>query len=316
MAKYTVLMSCGHEETIDLVGKVSERYRKIDYFKENGLCKECYKKKMEEESSKEPFNFNATVLPYINEENGNILLNVWFSGNTKPYKDNIKSLGGFKWSERSSADDYLSLKKSPMCWNKNIELDDLKNEIQKAKSIGAESIISDDGLFGMINYGIAIEKHKEWEKKYNKIKYIKRHNVPEIIGKHDWNWKIYGKSGNYSIYLDGEKIVITDKQAEELEEYIHAEEEYKKDIQLIKNGTYESVKGKEEEISKIKKPHVPDVLNGHRWNQKIYGKSGNYTIYPDNVKTGITDEEAEEIRKYLKEKEEYKKKVEEVKNDI
>lgn len=93
MAKYTVLMSCGHEETIDLVGKVSERYRKIDYFKENGLCKECYKKKMEEESSKEPFNFNATVLPYINEENGNILLNVWFSGNTKPYKDNIKLLG-------------------------------------------------------------------------------------------------------------------------------------------------------------------------------------------------------------------------------
>lgn len=28
--KYTVLMSCGHEETIDLVGKNSERERKLN----------------------------------------------------------------------------------------------------------------------------------------------------------------------------------------------------------------------------------------------------------------------------------------------
>lgn len=46
--KYTILMSCGHEDVVDLVGKNSDRERKIEYFKSYGLCKECYKKQMEE----------------------------------------------------------------------------------------------------------------------------------------------------------------------------------------------------------------------------------------------------------------------------
>lgn len=46
----------------------------------------------------------------------------------------------------------------------------------------------------------------------------------------------------------------------------------------------------------------------------IYGKEGNYSIYPDSEKVMITDEQAAEIREYLKQKEKYKKKVEEIKN--
>ena len=46
--KYTILMSCGHQVTVDLVGKNSERERKIKYFETQGLCKECYKKEMQE----------------------------------------------------------------------------------------------------------------------------------------------------------------------------------------------------------------------------------------------------------------------------
>lgn len=107
--KYTVLMSCGHEETIDLVGKNSERERKIEYFKAYSLCKECYKRTMAEKSVNEPFTFHMTVLPYIDKENGNICLSVWFSGNTKPYKDAIKTLGGYSWSGRESAEDYFSI---------------------------------------------------------------------------------------------------------------------------------------------------------------------------------------------------------------
>ena len=51
--KYTITMSCGHEERIELFGATKERDRKIDYFKSEGLCKECYKKKMQEEAEKE-----------------------------------------------------------------------------------------------------------------------------------------------------------------------------------------------------------------------------------------------------------------------
>ena len=87
MAKYTILMSCGHEDTIELFGKTADRERKIEYFKSSGLCKECYKKQMQEKAETEGLIFNATVLPYIDDDDGSILLNVWFSGNTKPCKD-------------------------------------------------------------------------------------------------------------------------------------------------------------------------------------------------------------------------------------
>lgn len=50
--KYEVLMSCGHKETVELLGKHEDRNRKIKYFEESGLCKECYKKAMQEKEKK------------------------------------------------------------------------------------------------------------------------------------------------------------------------------------------------------------------------------------------------------------------------
>lgn len=32
--KYEIMMSCGHEDTVELFGKEKERDRKIEYFKE------------------------------------------------------------------------------------------------------------------------------------------------------------------------------------------------------------------------------------------------------------------------------------------
>lgn len=46
MAKYNVKFSCGHTEIMQLGGKIEDRYKKIEYFEENGLCKECYSAKM------------------------------------------------------------------------------------------------------------------------------------------------------------------------------------------------------------------------------------------------------------------------------
>ena len=236
MAKYTILMSCGHEDTIELFGKTADRERKIEYFKSSGLCKECYKKQMQEKEEAEGLIFNATVLPYIDDDDGSILLNVWFSGNTKPYKDDIKSLGGYRWSERESADDFFSVNKPPMCWSKIIKLDDLKEEITKATSIGADNVISDSGLFAMVHYQIALEKQKEWREKKDKIAKIEKPSCPPVIKGHKWNQKIYGKSGNYSIYPDGEKVSITDEEAEEIKAYLTAKEEYKKKVEEVKNA--------------------------------------------------------------------------------
>ncbi len=236
MAKYTIMMSCGHEDTLELFGKVRDRESKIEYFKANGLCKECYKKKMEKQAEAEGLNFHVSVLPYIDKEDGGILLYVWFSGNTKAHKDDIKSLGGYSWSERKAADDWFSLKKVPLCWNKIIKSEDLQDEVTSAISIGANNTISDHGSFAGINYQIALENQKKWKEKKDKLAAIKRPVVPDVLKGHRWNRKIYGRSGNYSIYPDGEKTVITNEQAQEIENYLVAEEKYWKKVKEIENA--------------------------------------------------------------------------------
>lgn len=43
MAKYTVEYSCGHWGEVNLYGPGKERERKIEWFKNQALCPDCYK---------------------------------------------------------------------------------------------------------------------------------------------------------------------------------------------------------------------------------------------------------------------------------
>jgi len=52
--KYNITFSCGHTGTVELFGKDKERHKKLEYFQENGLCSECYKKMMREEEQAQP----------------------------------------------------------------------------------------------------------------------------------------------------------------------------------------------------------------------------------------------------------------------
>lgn len=49
MAQYQVTFSCGHTETVQLFGKIDDRYRKIEWYEEKGLCSKCYKKEQEDD---------------------------------------------------------------------------------------------------------------------------------------------------------------------------------------------------------------------------------------------------------------------------
>ena len=42
MAWYDVKFSCGHEERMQLYGPTKDRYRKIEYFERQGLCRACW----------------------------------------------------------------------------------------------------------------------------------------------------------------------------------------------------------------------------------------------------------------------------------
>jgi len=56
LAKYDVKFSCGHTEFIQLVGKIRERERRIEWLENHGLCSECFeverRRRFEEESRK------------------------------------------------------------------------------------------------------------------------------------------------------------------------------------------------------------------------------------------------------------------------
>lgn len=49
--KQSVRFSCGHEATVELFGKNADREKKIDYYKNYGVCPNCYKEQKEIEKS-------------------------------------------------------------------------------------------------------------------------------------------------------------------------------------------------------------------------------------------------------------------------
>ena len=191
---------------------------------------------MQEKQESEKFSFHVSISTDIDEEDGSILLNVWFEGNTKPHKDDIKSIGGYRWRDRQSASDFFSEKMSPLCWTKTIKHSELEKEVAMASKIGANTkkLLDDSDFFETSNYQIAVERQKKWKEKEDKIESIEKPEVPDILAGHRWNYNIYGRKGNYSIYIDNEKISISDQKAEEIKDYIIKNEEYKKRIEEIK----------------------------------------------------------------------------------
>lgn len=226
MAKYTVTMACGHEETIELFGKNSERERKIQYYESKGVCKECYKKQIATKESEQGLEFHVSILPYINEDNGSIMVSVWFDGNTRPYKDEIKSLGGYTWSERESAQDWYSFNAPPLCWNKTVSISLLEEETQKAIGIGATPKENNKYLFESAHYYLAKSLQKKWQEKQDKIAALEKPAAPNVLKGHKWNQKVYGKPGNFSVYLDGVKVLLSDEEAEEVREYAEKKSAY------------------------------------------------------------------------------------------
>ena len=230
-------MSCGHEDEVALFGKSAERDRKIQYFEKFGLCKECYKQQKQEKEEAEPLSFNVSVLRYIDENNGEILLFAYFSGNTKPLKDEIKKLG-YRWQTKDTADNMLGLdfRKPDLCWGKIIYPSEFEAELLKAESIGAEKLVTEKGLATMLVQSVAIGMQKEWKKKHAAIAALEKPEIPEIIKGHKWNKKIYGRAGRYSIYPDGEKTEISDEEAKLLNDYLDEVQEYNKKVEEIKNA--------------------------------------------------------------------------------
>lgn len=235
MAKYTVTYSCGHDGVVELFGKIEERKKKIEYFEKNGLCSECYKKKMEEATKAEGLVFNASILPRVDLSDGSYLLNVWFSGDTKPLKDNIKAMG-YKWCELGTTTESMLSAKSSLFWNKVIKANSLKGEVESEKELGVTTFCVSQKFWNKVDCQIAAKAKKEWEEKHKKMAEFQKPEPPTIIKGCKWNGVVYGKAGSYFIYPNNKKTSITDDDAAEIKRYIEEKEAYLKKVKEIENS--------------------------------------------------------------------------------
>lgn len=235
--KYTVTYSCGHTGTVQLYGKTEERERKIKYYEEYGLCPECYKKQKQEENEKMGLLLCSTI-EYELSRKGEIQVRLSFRGDTKPHKEEIKALG-YRWTVLDDTQ-ILSTARPEMGWAKIVPYECMKEEKEKALSIGAreatmeekEKLVQKNKFEEMLaaqilfkkQHGKELQKQQEQEEKLTDLLKEK----PDFIKGKRWNQKIYGKAGNYSIYPDGEKINISDEQAETLKDYLKKLKECRK----------------------------------------------------------------------------------------
>lgn len=225
MAKYDVKFSCGHTERKELFGAEKDRQSKIEYWERSGICSECYKKAMREKEAATPLTLT------INLDIVNVKVILRFEGNTMAFKDKIKELG-YRWGDIPAIGLFGYFGKSQFGWYKSVSLDALDEQIKAAAELNPQ-VKENYTQVDLIAF--AQEKGKKDKIEAKKAEMAKPKVPAKIAGKR-WNGNIYGKKGNYSIYPDNEKVYITDEEAEELNNYLAAKEEYKKAITKIEAG--------------------------------------------------------------------------------
>lgn len=246
MAKYDINYSCGHSGVIVLQGKTSERERQIEW-RESGVCPECYKAKKREEKIEMGLVYNIDIDTNVMKlfEDTEKIIRISFDGDTLTHKDNIKSIGGYTFGEIEPVGflGFMSATHHVHSWYKHVTIDQLKSEIKRAESIGAKrGKYPNDTEVALARATIAEARKCNQKRKEEfdlKIASIEKPVPPAVWEKHiqghKCNRKIYGRSGNYQVYADNEKIELTDEEAVELEKYWKAREKYEKAIDKIKS---------------------------------------------------------------------------------
>lgn len=228
--KYDVTYSCGHDGVVSLLGKGAERERKLAWYADCGLCPECYKAQLAEKEAAEPLTAHLSPTTGIDSK-GRPIICVWLSGNTRPKKDQIKA-SGFIWCSRGAGIDMISMNEK-RCWCRETTLSDLDNVIDAAKALGA-IIDTHQNTMDVVAANVAAAAAKKYKDKQAAIAAIAKPVKPACISGGRWNGTIYGRHGNYSVYIDGEKRVLSDSDVEDIKAYQSAKAEYDKKVAAIK----------------------------------------------------------------------------------
>lgn len=198
------------------------------------LCNECYKKACDEAALKEPLTLNIRIEPFRTDEP----IVLAFSGCSKKYKDQIKELGYF-WRENTSGLKGILDMNPEFCWQKNIKIEVLDEEVKKAKEIcNGDEFVVKNGIsdIDMMAYKAATQKRDENKAHLQEeLDAITKPERPECIPEGKWNGKVYGgEKYGYSIYVDGEKHNISIEDKKEIESYAKARDEYHEKREAVK----------------------------------------------------------------------------------
>jgi hypothetical protein len=166
--KYELICNkCGKNYVKDITGKKQDET--LQYHQHYGVCPECWKEEKRKKEKEMGLLFCATVLPFVNEDTGELMIELYFDGNTYDSKELIKSIGGYHWDAIKSGGDFYSAypKKSWMKWIP-AKKERIIKEIEKAESIGAKYVEKTD-LFLKAQYEAALEQQKDWKRRHKKI---------------------------------------------------------------------------------------------------------------------------------------------------
>ncbi len=259
MAQYNVTFGCGHSGIVSLVGKNTERERKLEYFERCGMCSDCYRKKKEKEREAAKLRaiqrvldndmrlfVYAEFLPYTKEDDIKVFVYVdGLSDETNLIKDNVNGIqdkyiaAGFSYQNPDGR-----AKEGKKCWGKVVSQGEISETLHQLGNCGCCEFLdinyckrAEEAIFSKFNIKRRAEAlHESYLKHIESLEECER-EVPEqpdiLVGKY-WNGTVYGKTQK-SIYLDNVKTVISDEEVEKIEEWKKARSEYLEDKASFKN---------------------------------------------------------------------------------
>ena len=200
-------------------------------------CPECYGKRVKEEEAKKPL----TITLELDVLTPALIFTA--SGNTLENKDTLKA-AGYHWDYAEEGGLFGGLFSNPRrAWQKRVKLkavldseeapEEIVQAFREMDELGAVKKIgySDADLAMVKNRLLDIKKTEA--AKQEELNKLQKPERPECLPKGRWNEKIYGSANGYSIYVDGDKIVITADQKKELENWLDSWETYNKAVAEI-----------------------------------------------------------------------------------
>jgi hypothetical protein len=212
MAKEIITYSCGHTSTVNLFGKQADRDHKVAWLEQSGLCPDCYREQQQQLLLQQPPKCRANALTLV-----------------RLFRDRASELK-INEAGHKMLDDVEVWLVSPDC-------DFFDASFLRLPEKPDGSLRADQSMLQKLYkaYKAMIETPKT--PAITLVEPVEPGAYP--IGR--WNGKIYGSQrAGYSIYVDGEKEEITQKEKESIEQYQKDIADYKAALKDVAAGNTES----------------------------------------------------------------------------